>query len=79
MNLEVMGVNTRHWVASAEDRDYWRDFVNAALNLRVSYPMKLINFGLKTNKDYTKLPKIISKRNFQGKTGNQTPEPTIST
>ena len=28
-------INTGNWVDSAQDRDYWRDLVNAALNLRV--------------------------------------------
>ena len=36
MNLEEIGINTRNWVYSAQDRDYWRALVNAALNLRVS-------------------------------------------
>ena len=27
--------NTRNWVDSAQDRDYWRALLNAALNLRV--------------------------------------------
>ena len=35
MDLEEIGINTRHWVESAQDRDYWRALVNAALNLRV--------------------------------------------
>jgi hypothetical protein len=26
---------TRNWVNSAQDKDYWRALVNAALNLRV--------------------------------------------
>ena len=34
--LKEIGINTRHWVDSNPDRDYWRVFVNAALNLRVS-------------------------------------------
>ena len=35
MNLAEIGINTRNWVDSAEDRDYWRALVNVALNLRV--------------------------------------------
>ena len=35
MDLKVIGINTRNWVDSAQDMDYWRVFVNAALNLRV--------------------------------------------
>ena len=35
MDLKEMGINTRNWVNSAQDMDYWRDLVNAALNLRV--------------------------------------------
>ena len=36
MNLKEIGVNARNWVDSAQDRDYWRNPVNAILNLRVS-------------------------------------------
>ena len=35
MNLEEIGINARNWVDSAQDRNYWRALVNAALNLRV--------------------------------------------
>ena len=35
MGLKEIGINTWNWVASAQDRDYWRVLVNAALNLRV--------------------------------------------
>ena len=35
MDLEEIGINARNWVDSAQDRDYWRALVNAALNLRV--------------------------------------------
>ena len=35
MDLEGMGVNAGNWVDSAQDRNYWRTLVNAALNLRV--------------------------------------------
>ena len=35
MNLEEIGINAGNWVDSAQDRDYWRALVNAALNLRI--------------------------------------------
>ena len=35
MGLKEIGKNTRNLVDSAQDRDYWRALVNAALNLRV--------------------------------------------
>ena len=35
MNLKEMGINTRNWVDSDQDRDYWRTIVNAALDIRV--------------------------------------------
>ena len=36
MGLKESGVSKRNWVSSAQDRDYWRTLLNAALNLRVS-------------------------------------------
>ena len=36
MDLEEIGINAGNWVDSAQDRNYWRDLVNGALNLRVS-------------------------------------------
>ena len=35
MDHKEIGIKTRNWVDSAEDRDYWRALVKAALNLRV--------------------------------------------
>ena len=35
MDLEETGINASNWVDSAQDRDYWRALVNAALNFRV--------------------------------------------
>ena len=37
MDLKEVGINTRNWVDSAQNRDYWRALVNAALNLRVPW------------------------------------------
>ena len=34
--IKEIGIDKRNWVDSAQDRDYWRALVNAALNLRVS-------------------------------------------
>ena len=39
MYLKEMGINTRNWVDSAKDRDYWRALVNAALK----YVIKINN------------------------------------
>ena len=36
MGFEEIGIHTRNWVDWAQDRDYWRALVIAALNLRVS-------------------------------------------
>ena len=35
MDLKEIGINTRNFVDAAQDRDYWRALVNAALNFRV--------------------------------------------
>ena len=35
MYLEQLCINADNWVDSAQDRDYWRVLVNAALNLRI--------------------------------------------
>ena len=35
MDLEEIGIKAGNWVDSAQDRNYWRALVNAALNLRV--------------------------------------------
>ena len=35
MYLKEISINTRNWIDSAQDRDYWRGLMNAAMNLRV--------------------------------------------
>ena len=35
MDLEEIGINVGNWGYSAQDRNYWRALVNAALNLRI--------------------------------------------
>jgi hypothetical protein len=42
MDLKEMGINTRNWIVSAQNRDYWRALVNAALNHQVPYAMELV-------------------------------------
>ena len=34
IDMKEMGTNTRNWVHSAKDRNYWRTLVNATLSLR---------------------------------------------
>ena len=42
MDLDEIGINAGNWVDSAQDRNYWRGLVNAALNLRVPQAMELV-------------------------------------
>ena len=42
MDLKEISINTRNWVVSAQDRDYWRALVNAVLNLPVPKAMELV-------------------------------------
>ena len=35
MDLEEIGINAGTWIDSAQDRDFWRTLVNAALNISV--------------------------------------------
>ena len=36
MDLKEIGVNTRNYIYSVQDRDYWKVLVDAALDIRVS-------------------------------------------
>ena len=42
MDLKEICINTRNWVDSAQDRDYWRALVIAALNLQIPLAMELV-------------------------------------
>ena len=42
MDLKEIGIHTRNWVNSAQDRDYWRALVNATLNLPAPQAMELV-------------------------------------
>ena len=42
MDLKEIGIFTRNWLNSDQDRDYWRALVNAALNLRIPSSMELV-------------------------------------
>ena len=35
MDLEEIGINAGNWIDSAQDSNYWRALVNAALNFQV--------------------------------------------
>jgi hypothetical protein len=41
MDLKEIVINTRNWVDSAQDMDYWRALVFAALNLMAPEAMEL--------------------------------------
>ena len=43
MNIKEIVINMKNCVDSAQDRDYFRSILNAALNLRVPYAMKLVS------------------------------------
>ena len=43
MDLEEIGINAGNWVDPAQDRNYWRALVNAALNLWVPLAVKLVS------------------------------------
>ena len=35
MDLKEIGINMSNWVDLAQNRDYWKALVNAALNLQI--------------------------------------------
>ena len=42
IDLKEIGVDTRNWVESDQETDYWISLLNAALNLRVQQAMELV-------------------------------------
>ena len=42
ISLQEIGINAGNWVDLAQDRNYWRALVNAALNLWVPKAMELV-------------------------------------
>ena len=45
MDLEEIGINAGNWVDSAQNRNYWRALVNAALNLQVPKAKDLVSYS----------------------------------
>ena len=43
VHFKEVGVNSRNWIHSAQDRGFWRSLVNAVLNLGVPYVMELVS------------------------------------
>ena len=41
MGPKEIGINTKNWVDSVQDRNYWNALVNAVLDLRVPQIMEL--------------------------------------
>jgi len=42
LGLKYIGINTRNWIDLAQERDYCRAIVNAALNLLVPQAKELV-------------------------------------
>ena len=55
MGLKEIDINTRNWVNSVQDRDYWRGLMNTAQNLWVPQFIEVISYILSEKK-----PGIIS-------------------
>ena len=64
MNFKEIGVNSRSWIDSAQDRGYWRALVNAVLNLLVSKAMAHLKRKTQMNDTVEPLP-ITSTNTLQ--------------
>ena len=42
MRFETKSVSIKNWIDSAQNRDFWGDFVNVALNLWVPKDIELV-------------------------------------
>ena len=56
MNVQEIVIDTRNWIYSAQDRDYWGSLVNAALIFLVPEAMELIN---RTRDSLAKCPRCL--------------------
>ena len=51
MYFKEIGINTRNWIDSAQDRNYWKVLINAALNLRDSQAIERASYITRTEID----------------------------
>ena len=49
INLKEIGINTRNWTDSAQNRDYWKVLVNMTLNLRDPLVNELVILHVSTS------------------------------
>ena len=49
MDLKEICFNMRNWVESAQDSEYWRALVNAALNLHIPLAIELVSWLVSYN------------------------------
>ena len=63
MDLTDIGVNTRNWIDSAQDRDYWRTHVSATLDLQVPYAMAILVLST-PKKEKNKVQPLMFLKNF---------------
>ena len=59
MDIKEIGNNTRNFIETAQDRDYFRALANMVLNLWVPYTTGLVNRTIKINTKITELKHYI--------------------